>query len=130
MRSKAGLAHGLRGAFTALPADLAKARSSLPERNSRAKESDERGNCRVDLEKIKAKAALARGGRRGGNLHGTGGVSGRVSNSLRDCLETPEGRVTRVPDSISDFEFRISNFGFDFGDSCNSPLRTPGFETG
>src|SRR5882762_4367773 len=68
MRSKAWMAHGLRGHQRGVQADLGKARSQLSERDFRARKSDERKSCGVDLEWAKAQAAAADGDRCCGNV--------------------------------------------------------------
>src|ERR1700722_17841727 len=79
VRRKTRLADGLRGHFRGVQADLGKARSQLPEQNSRPRKSDER-NCRgLDLEKVETETAIACGSRRGGDLHGARGLSRGVN---------------------------------------------------
>src|SRR5256885_162106 len=68
MRPETWMADGLRGHQRGLQAGLGKARSQLSERDFRARKSDERKSCGVDLEWAKAQAAAADGDRCCGNV--------------------------------------------------------------
>jgi hypothetical protein len=88
VRQKAWLADGLRGYLGGVQTGLAKARPQLSEQNSRPEKSDQRGDRRVDLEKVEVKIAVAHGSRRGGDLHGACGLSRRVRNCRNRGYET------------------------------------------
>ena len=81
MRSQVGLAHGLRGYFSGLQANLGKAGSLLLERNPRLGKPHERKRRGLDLEKVAAQAAFTSGSGGGRDLHRAGGLSGRVNGS-------------------------------------------------
>src|SRR2546421_7057238 len=97
MRPEARLVSGLRGDLRGVQTDLAKARSFLPERDSRSGKSDQRKHRGMDLEKVKDKVAVAHGGSRCGNLHGEMRLSRKLKreHSNHKAIDIPStGRYT------------------------------------
>src|SRR5437867_9773845 len=90
MRPDTRLADGLRGHFRSVPAVLGATRPPLPQRNSRAGESDEREHRGLDLAGIKTQAAAAGRSHRGRDVY----VAVRLSRRLTrdDSMESDARR--------------------------------------